>query len=274
MVCRFVGMARLPGSLVLVIVALGCGGGNSGPPEDQTAPGAEATAKTTALATGAELMQAKAPVDRIAMYLVGFHPMKAEPSMQMESHHYCTQVNEDFAQCVLFDGNTDSARLHGVEYIISAQLYATLPADERPYWHPHNYEILSGQLRAPGLPDAAEDEAMKTKLNSYGKTWHLWKTGVHGQPADALPLGPPHLAWSFNHDGEMVPALGAARDSRMRLDSGEARRRREPWAADARPQAGVDVLASQFPSAKGAPAGVQDAGDASARGTPVITMRK
>jgi hypothetical protein len=53
----------------------------------------------------------------------------------MESHHYCDQVNEDFAQCALYDGNTAEARLHG-EYIISEKLYATLPADERPYWHP------------------------------------------------------------------------------------------------------------------------------------------
>jgi hypothetical protein len=52
------------------------------------------------------------------MYLVGFHPSKSDPGMQMESHHYCDQVNEDLAQCVLYDGNTEQARLHGVEYII------------------------------------------------------------------------------------------------------------------------------------------------------------
>ena len=50
--------------------------------------------------------------------------------MQMEAHHYCNQVNEDFAQCVLFDGNTADSRLMGVEYIISAKLYSTLPASE------------------------------------------------------------------------------------------------------------------------------------------------
>jgi hypothetical protein len=260
--------------VVALCCASACGGGNTGPPPGQAAPGAETSPKTAALATGAELMQDKAPVDAIALYLVGFHPSKQDPSMQMESHHYCTQVNEDFAQCVLYDGNTAEARLHGVEYIVSETLYATLPAEERPYWHPHNYEILSGELRAPGLPDVAEDETMKTKINSYGKTWHLWKTGVHGQPADALPLGPPHLAWSFNHDGEMAPEMRSSRDSRMQLDSAEARRRREAWAGMARPQNGVEALAGAFPRATTAPAGVQDSGERTSQGIPVLTMRK
>jgi hypothetical protein len=42
-------------------------------------------------------------------------------------------------------------------------------ADEKAYWHPHNYEILSGTLRMPGLPAAAERAALRRKVNSYGK---------------------------------------------------------------------------------------------------------
>ena len=76
-------------------------------------------------------MQAKAPVEQIAMYLDGFHVAKDDPAVQMEAHHYCNQVNEDLAQCVLFDGNTAAARLTGVEYIISEKLYKTLPAEEK-----------------------------------------------------------------------------------------------------------------------------------------------
>lgn len=258
----------------VAVTATACGGGNTGPAEDQTVPGAERTPKTAALETGANIMQAKAPVEQIAMYLVGFHPAKADPQMQMESHHYCDQVNEDFAQCVLYDGNTESARLHGVEYIISEKLYATLPAEEKPFWHPHNYEILSGTLRMPGLPDAAEEEALKGKINSYGKTWHFWKAGVFGEQPDALPLGPAHLAWSFNRDGEAKPGMIEARDNRMNLNTADARQRRAEWAPLARPQAGVDAIAGSFPSAKGAPAGVADNGDTAARGVPVMVMKR
>ena len=110
----------------------------------------------------------------------------------MEAHHYCKQVNEDFAQCVLFDGNTSDANMNGVEYIISEAAFEKLPADEKKFWHPHNYEILSGQLVGPGLPQAAEKELMRMKMNSYGKTWHFWHTGAPGKPGDSMPLGEPH----------------------------------------------------------------------------------
>ena len=144
------------------------------------------------------------------MYLDGSHPAKDDPAIVMESNHYCNQVNEDFTQCVLFDGNGKGARLHGVEYIISEKLYGQLPAAERMYWHPHNYEILSGELVMPGLPQAAEKAALDTKINSYGKTWHFWRTGVHGEQPDPLPYGPPHLAWSFNHDGELPAEVASS----------------------------------------------------------------
>src|SRR3954469_5536228 len=134
--------------LVTAVITLsGCGGGNSGPQAGPTAPGGPETAKTGALESAASLIQSKDPVGKISMYLDGFHVAKDDPRMQMEAHHYCNQVNEDFAQCVLFDGNKADARMTGIEYIISEQLYTTLPAGEKAYWHPHNYEILSGELR-------------------------------------------------------------------------------------------------------------------------------
>ena len=90
---------------------------------------------------------------------------------------------------MLFDGNGGNANLNGIEYIISEALFETLPPQERRFWHPHNAEILSGQLVAPGLPAVAETALMKSKMNSYGKTWHLWSTGAPGQPGDTLRSG-------------------------------------------------------------------------------------
>ena len=107
----------------------------------------------------------------------------------------------------------------GVEYIISEEAVRHAAAEEKAYWHPHNFEILSGQLRLPGVPDVAEKEALKGKINSYGKTWHTWMTGMYGQKGDDLPLGPPQLQWSFNRDGEDAPGMVEARDKRMGLDT-------------------------------------------------------
>lgn len=251
----------------------GCAGDTTPPQGEGTAPGADRTARTAALESSADLMQTKGPVSKISMHLVGFHPSKVDPMMQMESHHFCNQVNQDFAQCVLYDADADDARLHGIEYIISEKLYATLPADEKAYWHPHNYEILSGTLRLPNVPDAAEAAALRDKMNSYGKTWHVWKTGVFEQEPDALPLGPAHLAWSFNYDGEAKPGLVEQRDKRMGLDTVEARRDRRDLASIARPQGGVDAMKGAFPNAKGTPPGVADNGDTRTRPVPRVVMK-
>ncbi|HEY1043316.1 MAG TPA: OBAP family protein [Telluria sp.] len=209
-------------------------------------PGAEKSAKTRALEAGAKLLQRNSPATAFDVYLVGFHPMKEHPEQQMEAHHFCHQKNEDFAQCVLFDGNTKNANMHGVEYIISEKLFNSLPPGERKFWHPHNGEILSGQLMAPGIPKVAEKALMKSKMNSYGKTWHVWNTGVRGQPADVLPLGEPMLAWSFNRDGEAAPGLVEERDRKMGLDSARSRQDRSELRSLARPQSGVDDLKGKF----------------------------
>ena len=211
-----------------------------------TPTGESKSGKTEILETGAKLLQSNAPVKGFDIYLVGFHPMKDHPELQMEAHHYCHQVNEDFAQCVLFDSNTKNANMNGVEYIISEKLFETLPAEEKKYWHPHNGEILSGQLMAPGIPKMAEKSLMKSKMNSYGKTWHIWNTGYQGLPADKLPLGDPMLAWSFNRDGEDIPGLVEERDKKMDLDGAETRKERADLQKIAKPQSGVDDLRGKF----------------------------
>lgn len=221
-------------------------------------PGADERARTSVLEAGAAALQRHRPLEKLDVHLVGFHPMKARPDMQMEAHHFCRQVNEDFMQCALFDGDGASANLNGIEYIISARLFAQLPAEEREYWHPHNAEILSGQLVAPGIPQVAEHALMKSKINSYGKTWHTWHSRDGVRPGDALPLGPAMLAWSFNRDGEAMPGLVESRDARMGVDTLARRAARQDLVELARPQHGVDALRGHFPAATPIP-GVVDA---------------
>ena len=221
-------------------------------------PGAQKSTKTSALELGAKVLQGNTPVAIMDIYLNGFHPMKSHPEMQMEAHHFCHQVNEDFAQCTLFDGNGREANLNGIEYIISEKLFAGLPQEERKYWHPHNGEILSGQLVAPGIPSVAEKALMKGKMNSYGKTWHVWNTGMFGAQADKLPLGEPMLAWSFNRDGEPLPGLVEQRDKRMGIDSARIRKNRAELKPLAHPQSGVNDLKGAFARPSTAIEGVVD----------------
>jgi hypothetical protein len=228
--------------IVFAAALTGCGRGDApkvSPPGDPT------SAKTDALKAGAATLQPHAPVNGMDVYLVGFHPMKDDPKLQVEAHHYCRQMNEDFAQCAVFDSNSAQANLTGIEYIISEKVFATLPENERRYWHPHNGEILSGQLIAPGIPETAEKELMRKKMNSYGKTWHVWMT----DRGDKLPLGDPMLAWSFNRDGEVRPKLIEDRDLRLKMSTIDKRRARTDLLPLARPQVGVDALHGRFPVA-------------------------
>lgn len=229
-----------PGSATPAPVAPAASGTPASP------PGAEKSVRTEMLEAGARALQTGAPTSRLDLHLTGIHPLKGMAGHQMVAHHYCEQVNEDFAQCALFDDDGEQARLNGIEYIISARVFESLPAEERAYWHPHNYEILSGQLVAPGLPDAAETAFMRGKMNSYGKTWQLWDTGAPGRAAAALPAGDPLLAWSLNRDGEADPALLDDYQRRQRIDPEKKRAERGELKTLARPQEGVDALKGRF----------------------------
>lgn len=222
---------------------------------------------TKILETGSKLLQGNSPIKGFDIYLVGLHPMKKHPELQIEAHHYCHQMNEDFAQCVLFDSNTKDANMNGIEYIISEKIFNSLPTEEKKYWHPHNGEILTGQLVAPGIPKIAEHELMKNKMNSYGKTWHIWNTGYEGYPPDDLPLGEPMLAWSFNRYGEVIPSLVEKRDKKMNINIEEIYKDRMDLQPLAKPQSGVDDLKGRFGlSTKDIP-GVIDVREADKPGT-------
>lgn len=229
-------------------------------------PGDRKTLWRTTLETGSRALQDTSPLKDFDIYVVGFHCAKHAPKMQMEAHHYCRQVNSDVLQCAIFDGNTRDANLIGIEYIISEKLFDGLPEEEKTYWHPHNYEVLSGQLTAPNLLESAEHELVRLLINSYGKTWHTWHTGRAdglGMPGDPLPYGDARLMWSFNRDGEVDPRLKDELNSAMGIDEMKKREKRRDLARHAHPQRGVDALKSAFPGSDGRPEGVRDVDEGS-----------
>lgn len=227
-------------------------------------PGDPKTVWRSTLQTGSHVAQDRSPLKGFDIYVAGFHCARCRPDMQMEAHHYCKQVNSDVLQCVIFDGNSAHANLIGIEYIISEKLFDSLPEAEKAYWHPHNYEVFSGQLTAPGLPEAAETALMKLLVNSYGKTWHTWHTGRHdgaGPPADPLPFGDAMLMWSFNRDGEVDPSLKQNMNDAMGIDEAAKREARRSLVDLAHPQRGVNLMKGNFPNALPPPQGVRDVED-------------
>jgi hypothetical protein len=221
------GAALLLPAAMLAAALAACGNHES--PSNVQAPGADKRAGTAVLETGAALLQDKPPVEALNAYLDGFHFYSGRMDAQMEAHHYCAVLNDEVIQCVIFDGNVKSAKLMGVEYIVSERLFNTLPEAEKTLWHSHVHEVKSGQLIAPGIPQAAEHALMKKLVGTYGKTFHTWHTDQQKE----LPLGTPQLMMGFTADGQANAAMVEARDRRFGVRSADKRKDREDIAAPA-----------------------------------------
>jgi len=198
-----------------------CGGKNTA--SNVTAAGSEKDAKSKTLEAGADIIQSKLPLKKINTYLDGFHFYNGNINAQTEAHHYVSQLNEDVHQAIIFDGNGEDAKIMGVEYIISERLFKTLPEEEKKLWHSHQYEVKSGELIAPGLPEVAEHELMEKLVSTYGKTIHTWHTDQHRD----LPLGSPMIMMGFTKDGQINQQLLNERDKRFNTSTSENRKRRE-----------------------------------------------
>ena len=163
-----------------------------------------------------------APLKSIHGYLCGLHFVNGEPNRQVVAHHYCAHLSADLRQCVIYDSNRKDARLIGIEYVVSAKLFQTLPAEEKRLWHSHAYEVKSGLLVAPGLAGTAERAAMRDLATTYGKTWHTWQV----DRGDAVPMGMPQLMMGLTADGQANPQAVAARDQELGVTTEAKRRQR------------------------------------------------
>jgi len=101
-------------------------------------------------------------------------------------HHHCKVYDDMTATCLLFPtGMNDQDKLYGIEYVIPANQYNTLPEEEKKYWHYHLTELP--RVNAT-LPDMTAEEAAKVKPildETYGKVVYFWQYG------DKFPIGEP-----------------------------------------------------------------------------------
>ena len=212
-------------------VACACGRAVAQQPAAQGSPipGGEVSTKSQMLGMGADLLQGKGPINDINMYLNGFHFYADDMGRQIEAHHYCTHVNEEFFQCVIYDGNRPDSRLIGIEYIVSERIFRSLPDEERPLWHSHRHETTAGELVMPGIPEAVEHTAIADLVSTYGKTWHTWQIDRDA----SLPLGIPQLMRGFTADGQLKPGMIESRDARLGISTAEVRKARADLARSA-----------------------------------------
>lgn len=204
-------------------------------------PGAEKSTKSKMLGMGADLLQNDSPISAINMYLNGFHFYADDMGRQIEAHHYCSHITEEFFQCVIYDGNKANSRLIGVEYIVSERIFKTLPAEEKALWHSHRHEATGGELVMPGIPAAVEHTAIASLVSTYGKTWHTWQIDKDS----ALPTGIPQLMMGFTADGQLKPEMIQSRDKELGINTADVKKARQDLLSSAtQPDAGADAWQS------------------------------
>ena len=177
--------------------------------------------KHRALDLAAGATQVKDPIAAMSTYLNGFHMYADHMGRQVEASHFCIHLHHDLHQCVIFDRNAPDARLIGIEYIISEKRFRELPEDEKRLWHSHHYEVKSGMLTAPGIPDLAEHAYFEDLVTTYGKTFHTWQ-----YDRDDFPYGIPQLMMGITEDGQADEAQVRARDERLGMSTSGKRRSR------------------------------------------------
>jgi hypothetical protein len=164
------------------------------------------------------------PLEAMHLHLCAFHVAKDDPQFQLEAHHYCMELGDDYPhvfQCIITESNKIGARILGVEYIVSDEIYQKLDKSEKELWHPHDYEVTSGLLVAPKLSEEDENNFMKVVRKTWGKTFHTW-----ADPGSKLPLGKPRLMVAFTKDGEIREELVKNRDKELGISTDKIKKRR------------------------------------------------
>jgi hypothetical protein len=163
------------------------------------------------------------PLEAMHLHLCAFHVAEDDRTFQLEAHHYCMPLREDgkLFQCIVTDSSKPGAKILGVEYIVTDDIYQGLSKEEKKFWHPHDYEVTSGLLVAPKLSEEDENKFMAVVRKTWGKTFHTW-----ADPATELPLGTPRLMWAFTKDDQIRDELVNKRDKDLGISTEKIKKRR------------------------------------------------
>ncbi|CAI9292873.1 unnamed protein product [Lactuca saligna] len=187
-------------------------------------PGKPMTVGDKVVDKSAGMLQTLKPIKQITQHVCTFSVYSHDMSRQIEAHHYITRLNQDFLQCAVYDSDDPSARLIGVEYIVSDRIFDTLPTDEQKLWHSHDHEVTSGLWVNPRVPEMLHRTELENIAHTYGKFWCTWQV----DRGDRLPLGAPALMMSPQvvNMGVVQPELVLVRDNKYKIKTDELRKAR------------------------------------------------
>ncbi|XP_050234600.1 oil body-associated protein 2A [Mercurialis annua] len=178
-------------------------------------PGQPMSMEQHMLDKGAQMLQSLKPVKQMSQHVCSFAIYSHDMSRQIETHHFLTRINQDFLQCAVYDTDNANGRLIGVEYIVSDKTFESLPPEEQKLWHSHAYEVKSGLLIHPRVPEMVAKPELENLAKTYGKFWCTWQV----DRGDRLPLGVPVLMMSPQavNLGMVSPTLIEKRDYKYNI---------------------------------------------------------
>ncbi|KAM0938340.1 putative Oil body-associated protein [Dioscorea sansibarensis] len=199
------------------------GGGGEGE-EGATPPGQPTTMGSKLVDKGAKMLQSMKPVRQVQQHACSFALYAHDHTRQIETHLYVSRRNQNFLQCPVYDSDDPLARLIGVEYIVSENIFETLPPEEQKLWHSHAYEIKSGVWIHPRVAEMIAKPELKWLAKTYGKFWCTWQV----DRGDRVPLGAPALMMSPQgvNAGAVRPDLLKSRDGKYKMCTEELRESR------------------------------------------------
>ncbi|XP_073138924.1 oil body-associated protein 1A-like [Henckelia pumila] len=200
-------------------------------------PGEPTQTSTSLLEKATAAIQGFGPVNKIHQHLCAFHFYGHDMTRQVEAHHFCGHLNEEVRQCLIYDGEGDEARLIGVEYVVSNELFSTLPDDEKRLWHSHEYEVKSGVLFMPTVPGPVQRQDLENVCKTYGKVMHFWQV----DRGDNLPLGIPQIMMALTRDGQLNDNLAQDVEKRYNVSFAMERENRAYMKG---PDGGIDRMAN------------------------------
>jgi Protein of unknown function (DUF1264) len=157
----------------------------------------------TAISNGAQTKTLSAGERHCPFAFVGAHFPGNRPGDPHVVYHDRRPLNDHVSQCLIFDGPGPEARLIGVEYLVSDEVYRRMPDEERIYWHDHRYDGDASLLTSPTRSGAAEAATLAKVRTRWGKVYHTWASGGD------YPRGPTGSFWSDTGELPFVLPPGA-----------------------------------------------------------------
>jgi hypothetical protein len=154
----------------------------------------------------AKAIGTRAPVARdlhCPLTFGGAHIPRNQPGNPRVDYHIYQPLNDHVGQCLIFDGPGPDARLIGVEYLVSDEVYRRMPAEERLYWHDRKPEVDAGLVRGPTQSGAEEAATRAPVRTRWGKVYHTWISGGD------YPRGPSRPFWSDTGELPFILPPGA-----------------------------------------------------------------